>query len=214
MTQVPRFLDTCVGQPRKVVINHGVEIVNDEAQLVGRVVRLCRQWVQKVPVLVITSGPEELAKVRARHGQTELWPSCRGRGGPPPEAMKRRRFSQRPPMLTCSAACGPSHSQVHAAVREADGIVADEVQRFSQFDEQVLVPLCTPPFGCFYALPLGAGCSCPLSTAFLWVLMAPPSPSPLACAGALPQGSVGDAHRRRHEAPRRLERQPLPRHRH
>ena len=163
--EVPRFLDTCVGQPRKIVINHGVEIVNDEAQLVGRVVRLCRQWVQKVPVLVITSGPEELAKV-------------------------------------------------HAAVREADGIVADEVQRFSQFDEQVLVPLCTPPFGCFYALPLGAGCSCPLSTAFLWVLMAPPSPSSLACAGELPQGSVGDAHRRRHEAPRRLERQPLPRHRH
>ena len=84
---MPRFLDTCVGQPRKVVLNHGVEIVTDEAQLVGRVVRLCRQWVQKVPVLVITSGPEELAKV-------------------------------------------------HAAVREADGIVADEVQRFSQFDEQ------------------------------------------------------------------------------
>ena len=84
--EVPRFLDTCVGQPRKVVTNHGVEIVGDEASLIGRVVRLCRQWVQKVPVLVITSGPEELAKV-------------------------------------------------HAAVREADGIIADEVQRFSQFDE-------------------------------------------------------------------------------
>ena len=89
MTQVPRFLDTCVGQPRKVVINHGVEIVNDEAQLVGRVVRLCRQWVQKVPVLVITSGPEELAKVRARHGQKEVWLSGRLAGGVAGHRRKR-----------------------------------------------------------------------------------------------------------------------------
>jgi hypothetical protein len=68
------------------VINHGVDLVRGEAQLIGRVTQLCRQWVQKVPVLVITSGPEELLKVLN-------------------------------------------------AVRECDGINADEVQRFSLFDE-------------------------------------------------------------------------------
>ena len=62
--EVPRFLDTCTGDARKVVTNHGVEVVGSEAALVARVVTLCEQWVQRVPVLVITSGPEELLKVQ------------------------------------------------------------------------------------------------------------------------------------------------------
>ena len=62
--EVPRFLDTCTGDARKVVTNHGVEVVASEAALVARVVTLCEQWVQRVPVLVITSGPEELLKVQ------------------------------------------------------------------------------------------------------------------------------------------------------
>ena len=62
--EVPRFLDTCTGDARKVVSNHGVEVVASEAAVVARVVTLCEQWVQKVPVLVITSGPEELLKVQ------------------------------------------------------------------------------------------------------------------------------------------------------
>ncbi len=48
--------------------------------------QICRQWVRKVPVLVISSGPDELLKLMN-------------------------------------------------AIKECDGIVADEVQRFSQFDE-------------------------------------------------------------------------------
>ena len=63
--QVPRFLDTCTGDARKVVINHGVEVVASEAAMVARVVQLCRQWVQRVPVLVITSGPDELLKAQS-----------------------------------------------------------------------------------------------------------------------------------------------------
>jgi len=83
--EVPRFLDTCTGDARKVVINHGVELVDGESSLIGRVVQLCQQWVRKVPVLVVTSGPDELLKVLN-------------------------------------------------ACKEAPGIIADEVQRFSQFD--------------------------------------------------------------------------------
>jgi len=83
--EVPRFLDTCTGDARKVVTNHGVELVDGEAALIGRVVQVCLKWVRKVPVLVITSGPDELLKVVN-------------------------------------------------AVKECDGIHADEVQRFSQFD--------------------------------------------------------------------------------
>ena len=62
--EVPRFLDTCTGDARKVVTNHGVEVMGSEAALVARVVTLCEQWVQRVPVLVITSGPEELLRVQ------------------------------------------------------------------------------------------------------------------------------------------------------
>ena len=61
--EVPRFLDTCTGDARKLVVNHGVELVDGEAPLIGRVVQLCLRWVAKVPVLVITSGPDELLKV-------------------------------------------------------------------------------------------------------------------------------------------------------
>jgi len=82
---VPRFLDTCTGDARKVVVNHGVELVDGDTALVARIVQICLQWVRRVPVLVITSGPDELLKV-----------------------------------IT--------------AVRECEGIHADEVQRFSQFD--------------------------------------------------------------------------------
>jgi hypothetical protein len=61
-------------------------MVDSEVTLIARVVQLCRAWVRKVPVLVVTSGPEELLKV-----------------------------------LNACKAC--------------DGIVGDEVQRFSLFDE-------------------------------------------------------------------------------
>jgi len=84
--EVPRFLDTCTGDARKIVLNHGVELVGGEAQLIARVTQLCAKHVQKVPVLVITSGPDELLKVLN-------------------------------------------------AVKATNGIHADEVQRFSLFDE-------------------------------------------------------------------------------
>ena len=82
---MPRFLDTCTGDARKVVTNHGVEVVGGQAALVARVVTLCEQWVQRVPVLVITSGPDELLKV-----QTAVMQS---RSIVAEEVRARRRFS-------------------------------------------------------------------------------------------------------------------------
>ena len=35
---VPRFLDTCVGTPRKVVINHGVELCDGATKQIARAV--------------------------------------------------------------------------------------------------------------------------------------------------------------------------------
>ena len=84
--EVPRFLDTCTGDARKTVLNHGVELVSGEGALISRVAQLCRQWVNRVPVLVISSGREEMNKLLR-------------------------------------------------AVRECDGVVGDEVQRFSLFDD-------------------------------------------------------------------------------
>jgi hypothetical protein len=85
--EVPRFLDTCTGGTQKVVTNHGVDLVSGSPALIARVVELCRKWVRRVPVLVITSGTDELGKM-------------------------------------------------YDALRTADGIVADEVQRFARFDER------------------------------------------------------------------------------
>ena len=61
--EVPRFLDTCKPQQKKVVLNHGVELAKSKTELIKRVVSLCTDWVRKVPVLVITSGPDELLAV-------------------------------------------------------------------------------------------------------------------------------------------------------
>ena len=84
---VPRFLDTCVGNARKVVRNHGVELVESTEKLTARVVEIARDYFRKVPVLVITAGGEEL-------------------------------------------------SRLHAAIKADGEIPADEVQRFSEFDDE------------------------------------------------------------------------------
>ena len=55
--EVPRFLDTCTGDARKIVTNHGVELVESEMALIGRIVTLCRKFVRQVPILVVTSPP-------------------------------------------------------------------------------------------------------------------------------------------------------------
>jgi len=61
---VPRFLDTCVGNARKQVINHGVEIADDEPALIRRVVQIAKSYFRKVPVLVIASSIAELSKLQ------------------------------------------------------------------------------------------------------------------------------------------------------
>ena len=84
---VPRFLDTCIGNARKVVKNHGVELHDDEAALTTRVVQLCREYYRQVPVLVIASSTEQT-------------------------------------------------SSLCASIRADGTIPSDEVQRFTEFDEQ------------------------------------------------------------------------------
>jgi hypothetical protein len=41
---VPRFLDTCTGNARKTVVNHGVELIDGEKKIIARVVELCKQY--------------------------------------------------------------------------------------------------------------------------------------------------------------------------
>ena len=60
---VPRFLDTCIGDARKIVTNHGVELVEGQTLLVDRVVDLCKQYYRNVPVLVIASNLDEMKRL-------------------------------------------------------------------------------------------------------------------------------------------------------
>ena len=60
---VPRFLDTCVGTPLKVVTNHGVELCAGPGEQIARVVELCEQYFRRVPVLVIAASDEELGEL-------------------------------------------------------------------------------------------------------------------------------------------------------
>ena len=83
---VPRFLDTCIGNARKEVKNHGVELHNGQPAIIKRTVELAVEYFRKVPVLIITTGSEQMTAI------------------------------------------------IHA-LQDADEIPADEVQRFSQFDE-------------------------------------------------------------------------------
>ena len=60
---VPRFLDTCTGNARKEVTNHGVELLSGEAAQIERVCELATQNFRKVPVLVIATGAAQLSKI-------------------------------------------------------------------------------------------------------------------------------------------------------
>ena len=60
---VPRFLDTCSGNARKEVANHGVELHEGEEAQIKRVVQLAADYYKKVPVLIITTGGAQLNQV-------------------------------------------------------------------------------------------------------------------------------------------------------
>merc|ERR1719197_1620413 len=60
---VPRFLDTCVGDARKEVTNHGVEVVESEAAQIERVCALAGKHFKSVPVLIICASLGQLQKV-------------------------------------------------------------------------------------------------------------------------------------------------------
>ena len=62
---VPRFLDTCIGDARKEVTNHGVEIVDGEKAQAARVVEIAKEFFRRVPVLVIASSTDQLDRLVA-----------------------------------------------------------------------------------------------------------------------------------------------------
>lgn len=109
---VPRFLDTCVGDARKQVKNHGVLVVDNEKQLIARVVKLCCEYFKLVPVLVITSSQVEF--------------SC--------SHSTDKSFA----MVHVDAYLSLSQDQlqrVYTALHECGTLPAHEVQRFAEFDD-------------------------------------------------------------------------------
>ena len=80
---VPRFLDTCVGNARKEVTNHGVEVVSGEAAQVERVCALAGQYYKQVPVLIICSSLKQMQLMYNTLSQGE------GRAGIPPAEVQR-----------------------------------------------------------------------------------------------------------------------------
>jgi len=71
----PRFLDTCAGNARKVVTNHGVELHAGPEKQVERVVELAHEFYRKVPVLVIASSTEELVKIHTAISEAGIVPA-------------------------------------------------------------------------------------------------------------------------------------------
>jgi hypothetical protein len=85
---VPRFLDTCSGNARKEVINHGVEILADQEAVITRVGELAAQFFHKVPVLIITTGGKQMNEV-LKHLRS-------GVGGIPKDEVQRfAQFDER-----------------------------------------------------------------------------------------------------------------------
>ena len=69
---VPRFLDTCHGNARKEVVNHGVELLSGEEAQIRRIVQLAADYYKQVPVLVIASGGKQLDKIFKALQENEL----------------------------------------------------------------------------------------------------------------------------------------------
>ena len=59
----PRFLDTCMGNARKIVLNHGVELLDGPEKQIARVVEIAHKYFRDVPVLIIAASSEELTAI-------------------------------------------------------------------------------------------------------------------------------------------------------
>jgi len=60
---VPRFLDTCTGDARKVVKNLGVELHETPEKQLDRILEVVNTYYKQVPVLIITASAKELTAV-------------------------------------------------------------------------------------------------------------------------------------------------------
>ena len=78
------FLDTCAGNARKIVKNHGVELLHGQPKVISRVCELAAKHFRKVPVLIITTGGEQMTAMLAALRESP--------GGIP--AHEVQRFSQ------------------------------------------------------------------------------------------------------------------------
>jgi len=85
---VPRFLDTCIGNARKEVVNRGVELHKDGAAQIKRVIELAGEYFRKVPVLIITTGAGQLAKIYEALQEND-------KGIPPEEVLRFAQFNDK-----------------------------------------------------------------------------------------------------------------------
>jgi len=74
--RTPRFLETCVQTPHKVVLNHGVEIHSSSDRQRKRVVELCETYFRQVPILVIASSNEELGALHKAVSSSSVIPQA------------------------------------------------------------------------------------------------------------------------------------------
>ena len=119
---VPRFLDTCTGDARKIVMNHGVEVHDGEEKQIERVCEIAGKYFKQVPVLIITASlsqvptqqrpkPSRLASLPVAHFVLE-----------PSRVGSCKRSTRRSPRATANTAfrprrCSDSRSSRRTAAR-------------------------------------------------------------------------------------------------
>ena len=123
---VPRFLDTCAGNARKEVTNHGVEVYKDEAAQLDRVAEIAGKHFKDVPVLIICSSLQQLQKMYTSISEGE------GKYGIPPKEVQR--FAQFSP-------------DGRSLAREWQTIIDDATKRFGNAHESRCRVTVTDKFG-------------------------------------------------------------------
>ena len=123
---VPRFLDTCEGDARKVVRNHGVEVVADEAAQIERVAQIAGEHFKKVPVLIICSSLQHLQRMYKALSEGD------GKHGVPPTEVQR--FAQ-------------FSTDGRSLAREWQTVIDDATKRFGNAHESRCRVTVTDKFG-------------------------------------------------------------------
>jgi len=123
---VPRFLDTCGGNARKEVVNHGVEVLAGEEAQIDRVCQIAGKHFKDVPVLVICSSLSQLQKVYDSLSKGD------GKYGIPPKEVQR--FAQ-------------FSTDGRSLAREWQTVIDDATKRFGNAHESRCRVTITDKFG-------------------------------------------------------------------